>query len=130
MPLLDTWVWTAYFQGGPQAERLAAIVEGPDVATCMLTLAELSDIHERAGVKGLEENAGFIADRGPILEVTRHVAIRAGRTKWRQRRAGRGMGLADAIIYETAREHGLELVTGDEGFAGLDGVRMVATKKR
>lgn len=130
MPLLDTWVWAAYFQGGAQAQRLMAIVEGPDIHTSILTLAELADVHERSKTPKLEDNAAFIAGRGPVLEVTHDIALRAGRTKWQQRRAGHHMGIADAIIYETAREHGLELVTGDEGFKGLDGVRMVSSKAR
>ncbi|MEK6975351.1 MAG: PIN domain-containing protein [Candidatus Thermoplasmatota archaeon] len=130
MPLLDTWVWAAYFQGGPLAERLVPLVEGPGVATSILTLAELADIHERSTTPRLAENAAFIASRGPVLEISPQAALRAGGTKWRQRRARREMGIADAIIYETAREHGLELVTGDSGFKGLEGVRLISTKAR
>lgn len=130
LPLLDTWVWAAYFQGGAAAQRLVPIVEGPDVATSMLTLGELADLHERASEPGLDDHVAFIAARGPILELTKTGAMRAGSTKWRQRRAGHEMGLVDAMIYETAREHGLELVTGDQGFRGLDGVRMVSARAR
>lgn len=126
MPLLDTWAWVEYFQGSPQGARVRLVVEKGEAATCILSIAELSDLHARAKRPGLDERLAFIAGRGPILDVSRQAAARAGQTKWAQRAKGYALGLGDAIIYEVAREHDLELVTGDEGFRGLEGVRMIA----
>ena len=131
MPVLDTWVWLEYFGGSAAVAGVKSAVEGPDVATCVLTLAELSDVYGRDGRAAvLDDRIHFIHSRGPVLPVSEHGARKAGATKWNQRKRGHPLGLADAIIYETAREHGLELVTGDEGFKGLDGVRMVSAKVR
>lgn len=129
MPVLDTWAWVEYFQGSPEGARVRPLVEKAEAATCILSLAELSDLHARAKRPGLDERLAFIASRGPILDVTRQAAARAGRTKWAQREKGHALGLGDAIIYEVAREHDLELVTGNVGFTGLDGVVMIAAKR-
>ena len=125
MPVLDTWAWVEYFQGSPAGARVRPLVDNGEAATCILTFAELADLHERARRPGLEPRLAFVAARGAILEVTRQAATRAGRTKWAQRANGHPLGLGDAIIYEVARENDLELVTGDEGFLGLEGVRFV-----
>ncbi|HVL48130.1 MAG TPA: PIN domain-containing protein [Candidatus Thermoplasmatota archaeon] len=125
MDVLDTWAWVEYFQGSRAGARLRPLIEKGDVATCVLTFAELSDLHARADRPGLEARLAFIARRGPVLDVTREAAQRAGLTKWAQRAARQSLGLGDAIIYEVARENGCDLVTGDEGFRGLDGVRFV-----
>ena len=122
MPLIDTWAWTEYFLGSPMGAKGRQSIEGPDVATSILSIAELADLHARDARPGLEEKIAFIRSRGPVLEVSQRAAQQAGFVKWSQRRNGHGMGLADAMIYETAREHGLRVVTGDEGFKGLPDV--------
>lgn len=131
LPLLDTWAWLEYFAGSSADARLRSSIEGPDVSTSILTLAELSDVYERDGrTSVVHERIAFIRSRGAVLDLSSEAAVGAAGTKWRQRRAGHDMGIVDAMIYETAREHGLELVTGDEGFKGLDGVRMISAKAR
>lgn len=130
MPLLDTWAWVEYFQGSAEGARVRPLVEKGEPATCILSVAELSDLHARAARPGLDERLAFIASRGPLLGVSRQAAARAGRTKWAQRGKGHPLGLGDAVIYEVAREHDLELVTGDPGFTGLEGVVMIAPRKR
>jgi predicted nucleic acid-binding protein len=131
MPLLDTWVWLEYFGGSPSAARLRAIVEGPEVATSVITLAELADVYERDGrSKVVDERIQFIRSRGAVLPVPEDAARRAGKTKWAQRKKGHPLGLADAMIYETARETGLTFVSGDVGFKGLVGVQLVNAQSR
>jgi len=129
MPLIDAWAWVEYFRGTPVGARIRPYVEGGQPATCILSIAELADLHARDGRPGLPERLAFIAGRGPILDVTSQAAVRAGATKWAQRSAGHPMGLGDALIYEVARDEGLDVVTGDPGFVGLDGVRFIATER-
>lgn len=123
--LLDTWAWIEYFRGTDQ--RLRRRIEYQDHATSVLTLAELSDRHHRSRWRGYDARAQFIEGTSRILEVSSTAASAAGRTKWSQRKRGHRMGLADAIIYETAREHGLTVLTGDPGFEGLKGVEFLGT---
>lgn len=128
VPVIDTWAWVEYFLGTAAGAQARSFIEGPDVATSVLTLAELADLHSRDRRPGLEERVAFIRSRGPILEPSHRAAQEAGRLKWAQRKRGHEMGLVDAIIYETAREHGLAVVTGDPGFNGLPGLEAIKTK--
>jgi predicted nucleic acid-binding protein len=130
MPLLDTWAWVEYFQGSEAGSEVRKLVEHDEPATCILSFAELSDLHARAERPGVDGRLAFIASRGPVLDVSRQAAQRAGATKWAQRRKGHAMGLGDAVIYEVAREHDLEVVTGDEGFHGLEGVKFLSPPRR
>jgi predicted nucleic acid-binding protein len=124
MPLIDTWAWLEYFAGSKR-ESLRHLVEGPGVATSILSIGELADVYARDGSPGLEDRIRFIKSRGSLLTVTEPILRRAAVTKWTQRRNGKGLGLIDAVIYETARDHGLEVVTGDPGFEGLPGVQII-----
>ncbi len=128
MALIDTWGWVEYFQGSEAGAEFVPDIEGPDVATCALTFAELADLHARDGLPDLDARLAFIRSRGPVFAVSEAAARRAGATKWSQRRKRHDLGLLDAMIYETARENGLELVTGDKGFKGLPGVRFLGAR--
>ena len=129
MPLIDTWAWTEYFLGTAAGAKVRPVIEGPDVATSIMSIAELTDSHARDPRPGLEDKLAFIRSRGPILDVSQRAAVEAATVKWSQRRKGHGMGLADALVYATAREHGLNVLTGDEGFTGLPGVDLFAAKR-
>lgn len=120
--LADTWAWVAYFLDEPAADQVEARLREGDLATSIITVAELSDLYHREGHEGLEERLEFIAASGPILDVTLPILVQAGRTKWAQRQRKAPMGLADAIIYETARAHRRKVLTGESGFQGLPGV--------
>lgn len=58
--------------------------------------------------------------------MTRPGAERSGATKAARRRARADFPLADAIIYETARESGGTLLTIDPHFRGMAGVRFLS----
>jgi predicted nucleic acid-binding protein len=130
--LLDTWAWVAYFGNEPEAPQVEERLQAGEVATSLLTIAELSDIYHREGLGSLEERLAFIASRGPLLDPDAAILLAAGEVKWAQRGRGAAMGLVDAAIYATARAHGLTVLTGDEGFQGLEGVEFLqpADRKR
>ncbi|MCA1814715.1 MAG: PIN domain-containing protein [Halobacteriales archaeon] len=54
--------------------------------------------------------------------IVRAAALRAGRRGRRDRR----LSYVDAMGYVLAIDHGLTLLTGDRGFAGMPGVELVA----
>lgn len=123
--LLDTWVWIEYFLGTDPGRRMTPLIESWNHATSILTVAELSDVYHRLGAPGIDDRLAFVQRSTEILPLDPSIAHRAGATKQRQRDAGRSIGLVDALIYETARAHGLTLLSGDLDFEGLDGVEMV-----
>jgi predicted nucleic acid-binding protein len=123
--LLDTWAWVAYFQGTSVGKLVKPFADSAEHATSIVTVAELSDVHHSGRGGDLSRQVAFVRTKTRILPLTPAIAEAAGATKWRQRARGRAMGLADALIYETARAHDLVVLTGDPGFAGLDGVEMI-----
>jgi len=66
-------------------------------------LAELSDKYHREGWKYWEDDLEFIFAKTKIVDLTKEIAIKAGETKKEMRRSHPNFGLADAIIYETAK---------------------------
>lgn len=126
MHLLDTWAWMAYFRGSSEGRRVQQLIDGGDTATSVVTLAELSDVFRREKRRDGDRRLAFVASTSRILDLTLPVAMAAGATKWDQRDRGAPMGMADALIYETARAQGLVVLTGDEGFRGLPDVEFLA----
>ena len=51
------------------------------------------------------------------------IAILTSKIKYKYK-----MGLADAIVYATAQEHGATLITGDPGFKGKKGVLYIGPR--
>jgi predicted nucleic acid-binding protein len=124
MKLFDTWAWVEYFKGGKRGERVRAILENEEICTSSISLAEIS--------KWVYENG---ADFGPFLaEIKNHsvlipleedILIGSGWKYVELRKTRKTIGLIDVIIYTTARNHELIVVTGDEDFKGLPGVELV-----
>jgi predicted nucleic acid-binding protein len=123
--LLDTWCWMQYFQGKPLPGRVRELIDSGRSRTCMITFAEISDLYHREGRIDADRRIDFIASTSIIVDLDPMVCDGAGRTKWSQRKKKRAMSLADAMIYETAQQNELILLSGDPDFKGLDGVEFV-----
>jgi predicted nucleic acid-binding protein len=127
--VIDSWVWIEYFRGSLANVTARNAIESGECATSVITIAEISDAHHRDQEPRLAENLAFLKAKTRVLNLTPAIAEAAAATKWAQRAEGRAMGLADALIYETARAYDLAVLTGDEGFAGLEGVEFVGAEK-
>lgn len=57
-----------------------------------------------------------------LIDLTKEIAIKAGKTKKEMRRSHPNSGLADAIIFETAKSENAPVLTGDEHFKGVENV--------
>lgn len=124
--LLDTSAWSTFFGGGKGFARVEEVLATREVATSVLSLAELSDIYHRSGHAELwEEDFTFMLAASDVLPVTPDAAARAGATKVRRRHSVPRFGLVDAIILETARAHRTVLLTTDEDFKGMRGVELL-----
>lgn len=126
--VVDTWTWVEYFRGSAVGQEVAGDLESGDHYTSILSIAELADKFAREGLEGVERHAEFIRLKTEIIPLEVDVALRAGGNKHDHRATTDSqMGLADAIIYESAREVGATVLTGDPDFDGLDGVEMLTT---
>lgn len=123
--LLDSFAWIEYFRGTQLGETVDRSLRSSACATPALVLAELSDKYQREKRAVISERLDFVELRTTILPLTRPVAERAGATKAARRSVLPDFPLADAIIYETAREWSGTLLTGDPHFRGMDGVRFL-----
>jgi predicted nucleic acid-binding protein len=85
-------------------------------------LAELSDKYFREGCKSWDQDLRFILAKSDLAELTKDIAINSGRTKNLIRKTSPDFGLADAIIYETAKQFNASMVTGDRHFKNLENV--------
>jgi predicted nucleic acid-binding protein len=124
--VLDTSAWGAFFSGSPAGARVQDLLSAGDAATCVISLAELSDLYQRGPEPdALDEDLAFVATATDVVPVLAEVARIAGRTKVEHRRRAPRFGLIDALILETARHHEAVLVTTDEDFRGLTGVEIL-----
>jgi predicted nucleic acid-binding protein len=119
--MIDASAWIAYLEGSEEGAQVCDIVENGEAVTCILTIAELADIHARRG-KPFMQNYEFIKTSSKIVELPVIACLSAGKLKWEQRKRQSSFGLADALIYLTAQEHKCVLVTKDRDFKGMKDV--------
>lgn len=118
--VFDTSAWAAFFGADPAGERVMDILATSRVATCVLSLAELSDVYHRGPLGPLfDEDREFVQTASDIVPVLPEVAVRAGVTKVRRRESVPHFGLVDALILETARHHCATLLTTDKDLKGM-----------
>jgi len=67
----------------------------------------------------------FINSRSKIVPLSVEIALDSGRFKSQMRKKYKQFGLADAVIYLTAKLNDSKLLTGDPHFKGLEGVEYI-----
>jgi len=119
--LLDTYAWIEYFIGSNEGKIVKTLIESEKIHTSIITIAELSDKYYRAGLTDeWGDRYKFIISKSNIIRLTLEIAKNAGPRKWKLRETIEKIGLADAIIIETAFQKGLIVVSGDPHFESLD----------
>ena len=121
--LLDTYAWIEYFIGSKSGEIVTELIKTGNVSTSIISIAELSDKYHRDGLsKEWKNRFQFILNKSKILFITLEIAKNSGLRKWNLRKEDKTIGLADAIIYETAIQNNLKIVTGDLHFENLKNI--------
>ncbi|MDI6708766.1 MAG: type II toxin-antitoxin system VapC family toxin [Candidatus Thermoplasmatota archaeon] len=120
--VIDSYAWVEYFRGTARGRKAKRYIESGACITPTIVLAELSDKYFREGYKIWERDLNFILAKTTIVELTKDIAVRAGKTKNIQRKNRPDFGMADAIIYETAKQYDTAVLTGDPHFKGLENV--------
>ena len=123
--VLDSFAWVEYFKGQPAGRAVDRVLRSSRCGTPILVLAELSDKYHRERQPGVGQALDFVELRTTILPMTRPIAERAGKTKVDRRATVPDFPLADAVILETAREYGSDVLTGDPHFRGVHGVHFL-----
>jgi len=119
--LVDSSVWIAYFYG-PDIAAKNIIDSENELFVSVISLFEIRRKLLRMGVRRqtLEKVLSFVRYRGRVIDVNRVTADTAADVSVRH-----NLSTADALIYSTAVERKLELVTGDSDFTKLNNVRVL-----
>ena len=119
--LIDTSAWVEFFRGSSgTAGEVAKLIEEGRAVICGVISYELLQ-----GTKSAEE-AERLTGVLPALnyvEMTSDLWIRAGKLSAGLRRKGITLPMSDVLIGALALEHDLEVLTVDEHFASIPGLK-------
>lgn len=120
--VIDSYPWIEYYLGEDTSLKL--LIETKNIATPALVIAELSDKFTREN-ENFDGFFQFINSRSKIIPLTAQIAVDSGKFKLKMRKKHKQFGLADSIIYLTAKLNNSILLTGDFHFKGLDSVEFL-----
>lgn len=123
--LIDTSAWIEYLLGTERGAIVAGLVEEGEAAISILTIAELSCWLAARGEDG-KKHISFLQNHAQVFPLSIEVCKAVGALKRSQRKQERSFGTSDGLIYLTAREQKLTLLTKDRDFAGLEGVQVLS----
>ena len=123
MKLIDSYGWIEYFSDGPLAKKYAPYVndanEGNTVTPTVVVYEVYKRIKKEKGEQiALEAYAQITRTR--LVPLNEAVALEAADISLE-----RGLAMADAIVYSTAKAYSAELITSDRDLKQLEGVRFI-----
>lgn len=120
MKLLDSFAWIEYFSGSDKGAKVKVYVDGAEpLYTPSICLTEVKARYLR-DKKDPTPSTAFVMERSFILAIDSEIALRAADVKQKQ-----GLHTVDAIIYATALQKNIPVITGDQHFKGLPNVEMI-----
>ncbi len=117
--LIDSYAWIEFFLGSSKGEQVRSFLDKGNCFTPLIVIAELAAKYAAFHSALWRERFQFIQEKTEILNLTVEIASEAGRVRQKMRETRPRFGLADAIIYETARQHQMSVLSGDPHFQGL-----------
>lgn len=122
--LIDTSMIVEFFEGSEKGAYACGLIEEGIAAVSLMSMAEFSDISARKG-RNPAKQLSFLRKHVRVLPLSIEVCEQAGAFKAAQRKKQSSFGLLDALIYLTAQEQNLTLITKDKDFAGLKNVIII-----
>lgn len=125
--VLDSYAWVEYAIGSKMGGFVDFILKKSSCITPSIVIAELSDkFHRESKLSEWLILFKFIKHNSRVISLDDNLAEKSGRCKLTLRNmqepGEKKIGLADAIIYQTAIDHNSKLVTGDEHFEKIKNV--------
>jgi predicted nucleic acid-binding protein len=126
--VLDSFAWVEYVLGSPMGSFVEYLLKIPDVEliTPSIVIAELSFKFQLEQNPKWDMLRKFIKIKTKSIDLTYEMAEKSGTQKLQLRKTIKGIGLADAIIYQTSIEMSAKLVTGDPHFEMIKDVVYLA----
>ena len=120
MILVDSSGWLGYFKGGPLADAYEPYLQAPGLVVPTIVLYEVYKVLCR----DLSEDEALLGaarlKAAEVVPLDDSVAMAAADISLHH-----GLAMADAIVYATAQAHDALLVTSDQHFAELPGVKYI-----
>ena len=118
--LVDTYAWLELFQGSEKGTKVKEIIQKADpLYTSVLNLYEL--FYRIEQIKGDDTAYHYIEilkSRVKIISISPEIACKGAKIKMDYP----SMGAVDCLMYATAQEKDLVVLTGDQHFRNLSGV--------
>lgn len=123
MILVDSYGWIEYFGDGPLAGKYASYIEDVREENTIIPAIVVYEVYkkirrDRGEEKALEAYAQLL--RAKVIPVDASLALEAADLSLEL-----GLGMADALVYATAKREGAKLVTSDEHFKGFENVEFI-----
>ncbi len=131
--IIDTSAWIEYFKASEMGEAAKEFIESEHSVTPTIVVSEISRKLRKDIDLGNETREGrlrrleFIRSTSRILDLDFEIALEAGEINEDLKAEAKGWGLADSIVFCTARSLKGKVITGDEHFRRLDNVVFVKT---
>ena len=132
--VLDSYAWVEYAIGSQMGKFVDFLLKYTACITPSIVIAELSDkFHREDKVSDWQILFKFIKHKSIINTLTENLEEKSGGCKLilrgMQKSEEKKIGLADAIIYQTALDNDCELVTGDKHFEAINGIVYLKKKE-
>ena len=122
MILIDSSGWIDIFTEGPRCERYLEWAESDEeIIVPTVVVYEVYKIIRRQRPESEADIAAGRLREYRVIPLDDAIALEAADYNLRL-----GLGMADAIVYATARRFSATLVTGDSDFADIAGVEYIA----
>ena len=125
--IIDSYAWLAYFMGTAAGKNAKTIIDSSEEKiTPTICLAEIySKTLKVEGEETAQKQRIFIKEKSALAPLDELIVLEVARTSNKLKREIEGWGLADSIVYATGVIKKAEVVTGDEHFRKLEGVRFI-----
>ena len=119
--LIDTSAWIEFFDGSEKGKKVWNFLNSANCFTSIITITELTKwaIKNNIDYKNRIER---IKKSSNIININEIVALLAGQINEEYENRP---GIADSIIYATAKFYKLRVLTSDKDFSGLDDVEFI-----
>ena len=121
--LIDSNLWIEYLNGTPLGKKASEFIEGNErVVISAINLAEVfRHVLSKKKRADAEKAKEILLQYSFSIAVTTNIAIEAATLK-----VEKSMGLADAIIYATAKQENAQIITADNDFRGQENVLILS----
>ena len=113
--LLDTYAWIEFFIGSEKGNVVNKILKNNICYTSAISIAEISEWVER-GNYDRKKIFSDVESFSTIIDLDGSILESAGIIKVKKRQKIKDFGMVDAIILATAKQHDMQIVTGDRHF--------------